>query len=211
MNLSRLSENKFSVGVVIFNLLFSLVLVIFFVNVVIFMGCFSAGERVNPVATELVRLVVYGSSEREGLNTVSARISLLDTSGNEISVIERSWLGSYLSIEFMCADIYGKRYYFPYMVKGTETIAEKGSFSIKRKGTCLFPYFIDNGRCFLYARTDERSQKDFYMISRLSKNPVAFYLTKNAFRTDVNLARCENGAYYGIYSLEDGKLVLERE
>lgn len=211
MNLSRLSENKFSVGVVIFNLLFSLVLVIFFVNVVIFMGCFSAGERVNPVATELVRLVVYGSSEREGLNTVSARISLLDMSGNEISVIERSWLGSYLFVEFMCADIYGKRYYFPYMVKGTETVAEKGSFSIKRKGTCLFPYFIDNGRCFLYSQTDERSKKDLYMISRLSKNPIAFYLTKNAFRVNVSLARCESGAYYGIYLGEDGKLILKNE
>lgn len=202
---------KYRASLVLFNLVFSFVLVSFIFFVVLFAGCFTASGRVPSPSFQIARIMVYGSSESEVGKTVSARIAILDTGGNEIAVIERSWQGFYLSMEFVKAEILSRRYYFPYLVKGSEKIIEKKRFFRKKKGTCLYPYYIENSRCLLYGTKNENIQKDLYKIANTAKNPFALLFPGFAGRVVFDLSRCENGIFYGIYSDGEGGLVLEKE
>lgn len=155
--------------------------------------------------------MIYGSSENKDGNTVSAKIAILDTNGTEISVVERSWQGSYLSMEFASLSLNGKNYFFPYLVKGTESVIERESIFRKKRGTFLYPYFIENYSCLLFSSDDEDVQKNLYKIAQSAKNPFAVYFTKFSRRFVVNLSMCESGVYYGIFTDSDGKLSVRKE
>ena len=58
-----------------------------------------------PNDLPIMQVVFYGKSEDLGMNTLSARISILDSSGNDVSVIERSWKNDGIEILFKKLDI----------------------------------------------------------------------------------------------------------
>ena len=95
----------------------------FFVFYVIFV-CWSAISCLNAAATmsgnipqEFLRIKIYGSSTDSdgsvGSSTVSGTFSIIDSNANEIAVIERSWSGSYLAVEFARIGMDGKYFVFP--------------------------------------------------------------------------------------------------
>ena len=175
-------------------------------------SCMTSARYVPGRPYEALRFIVYGSTSENESNTVSGKITVLDTSGNEISSIERSWPGSYLSLEFCTATFDSKKYFFPYRVKGLNTIMEKSSgFNSLHKGTNLYPYFMENGECILYSPQEGASvRRGLYKIARFASWPL-FFKTKYASFLSVDLSRCESGVFYSLFVTEDGKLSVVRE
>ncbi len=210
----RLQEGRIGAGMVLFNLFFSAVLFFFLVNVMLFASAFSASERLECPSFQIARIMLYGNSGPCGADSVSGRLAILDTSGGEVAVIERSWAGFYLSMEFLQADFYGKKYYFPYRVKGTDVIMESRAVFGKKRGTYLYPYFIEGGRCLLFGgngESDQYVQRELFKIARVAKNPAARCLSKISGHIEVNLSHCESGVHYGVFIDEKGNLSLARE
>src|SRR5574344_1696983 len=104
---------------VIFNTLFLTMLLFFIVLAFRFGSCFGAASRLPRTRNyEIVRVLIYGTSRSENGDTVSAVISVLDVSGNECAVLERSWKGSSLAMDFRSAEFSGRKFIFPAKVYG---------------------------------------------------------------------------------------------
>ena len=77
--------------------------VIVFVNLGIFFSSMISSKKLSVYKDsqhEIMRIKIYGSSNSKDENFISGSFSIIDTNGNEIAVIERSWNGSYLVVEF---------------------------------------------------------------------------------------------------------------
>lgn len=206
-----MQENKFSVLGIIFNIIFSLLLFFFVIQLFWVSSFISAGKKVPAMSYEIIRLVVYGSSEDSDGSTVSAKISILDTNGNEISAIERSWPGSYLALDFTSAIFGSNRYFFPYRVRGVQSIIDKNEMG-NRKGTLLYPYFMENGECILYSLYEgEGARKELYKIAKFASRSTLFSHAKYTGDLCVDLSRCESSVSYGIFATEGGSLALVKE
>ena len=122
-------ESRRTAGYFIFNTVFASVLALFIVFSVRFANCFAAAERLPSVERyEIMRILLYGTSVGSDGETVSASVSLLDTSGNECARIERSWRGSALAVNFKSAEFSGKRFYFPCELYGREIVSTSPLF-----------------------------------------------------------------------------------
>ena len=118
-------------GYFIFNAVFASFLALFIVFAVRFANCFGAAERLPGVERyEIMRILPYGTSAGSDGETVSASVSILDTSGNECARIERSWRGSVLAVDFKSAEFSGKRFYFPCELYGREIVSAASPFSV---------------------------------------------------------------------------------
>ena len=147
---------------------------------------------------EILRINIFGNSQQEGENTVSASFSLIDSSGNEIAVIERSWVGNYLTIDFYRVSINKKIFYFPSEICSKDQIYE-GSRLKHKKGTELSRYYDENGQCMLlgYGST-LKQRKALYNISVIATHKYPFYdfaISKNIV---IDLSLCKNDVYYSI-------------
>lgn len=86
--------------------LFSPLFTLFLASYIIFtcwstLACLNAAASLpSNIPQEFLRIKIYGSSSDSDGNTVSGTFSIIDTNGNEIAVIERSWSGAYLAVEF---------------------------------------------------------------------------------------------------------------
>ena len=66
-----------------------------------YISLYSAASRLKKTSQqEFLRVRIYGSSSSLDGNTISASFSIVDKAGNEIAVIERSWSGNYLAVDF---------------------------------------------------------------------------------------------------------------
>ena len=205
-------NRKYSFGVILFNSIFSLMLFIFFISSVNILNCVTSAKKINIPSFQMVRIILYGSSQEKSGDTISGRIALMDTNGNEIAVMERSWQGSYLFMDFTKTDISGKNLYFPCMVRSADKIYEKKSKLSRPKGTYLYPYYIENHQCLLYSGFDEENiRNSLYKIARFAKHPGIMYFSNFTKTVVVNLSACQSGVYYGIFVDEDGKLILREE
>ena len=207
-----MSDKRYTLEVIIFNAVFSLILSIFFVNSLNVLNCVNACKKIECIPFQMARIVLYGFSHEESSDTISGRLALMDTKGNEIAVIERSWQGNYLFMDFTKADISEKNFYFPYMIRSTERLYEKKSRFRRRKGTYLYPYFMENRQCLLFSNSEgESSRRNLYKVAEFSRNPGIMYFSDITKNIVVNLSECQSGVYYGIFLNEEGKLVLREE
>ena len=207
-----MSNSKYSFGVIVFNFLFSVILIAFFINSISVLNVITASKTLESPSFQIVRVLLYGSSQEDSGDTLSGRISLMDTKGNEIAVIERSWPGVYLFIDFTKSNISGKNFYFPYLIRSTEKLYEKNNKLKRRKGTYLYPYFMENRQCLLFNSSEnEKSRRDLYKVAKFSKNPGIMYFSDITKNIVVNLSECQSGIYYGIFINEEGKLVFREE
>ncbi|MCR5290753.1 MAG: hypothetical protein K6E51_12240 [Treponema sp.] len=180
----------------IFLLSFGVVTVQFFL-------CFGAAKSL-PVSFRYVvmRVVVYGRGVDGGNDTISARVSLLNTEETEIAVIERSWKGDTLYIDFAGAEFSGRVVHFPVSIHSNQ----------RSEGTRLDPYYIDRHQCLLFSSDfDKRQQKQLYHLAQYSLGQARRIYNSFARQYTLDLSQCASGQYYSVVAGFDGTLLLVSE
>ena len=174
-----------------------------------FLVSFFSYAAVSPDSHQVLRVILYGSSNTPEGDTVSAKIAVLNRQGDDIAVIERSWPASFLAVDFSTAEFGDKIYSFPEKIYGTNSVIPRHAFFMNRRpGTNLAPYYLENRRCLF--GNDEREQKNLYKIANFALSPFSVLITGFSKKYTVNLAACEAGIYYGVF-VENGTLALRRE
>ena len=197
-------------GYIIFNAVFTSLLAAFIVFAVGFANCFSAAERLPSIERyEIMRILLYGTSAGGDGETVSASVSILDTSGNECARIERSWRGSALAVDFKSAQFSGKRFYFPCELYGREIVSPSSAL-FRRRGTELFRYYNENGQCMLLGDPSPfEGRRDLYALARFAFSPFSAFASGFSRGYSADLAQCRAGVYYSIIVGTDGTLKIE--
>ncbi|MBQ9495670.1 MAG: hypothetical protein IJR50_08540 [Treponema sp.] len=195
----------------IFTIIFTLLFACFIIFALSFAQCFGAAARIPHIENyEIIRILIYGASASEGGETISAVISLLDTSGNECAAIERSWRGSSLAIDFKSAEFSKKKLLFPYMIYGRTTILPQRTFA--KAGTKLPQYYGEHGKCLLLgAGSTFEDRRNLHTLLRFALNPAARFAAGFSRTYTVDLSRCATGVYYSITTGTDGTIELRRE
>ena len=155
--------------------------------------------------TEFLRIKIYGSSSLPDGNTISGTFSIIDSKGAEIAVIERSWQGSYLAVEFLTVNIFNKSFSFPSSIYGKEKILDDKKS--KKNGTSLEKYYNENGKCFLVS--SRNSQRALYNICSFAQEKIPlvdFVINK---KTTIDLSNCEFNKYYSIAQDSRGNFILQ--
>lgn len=197
-------------GYFIFNAVFASLLILFIVFAVRFANCFGAAERLPAIERyEIMRILIYGTSVGADGETVSASVSILDTSGNECARIERSWRGSVLAVDFKSAEFSGKRFYFPCELYGREIVSASSPF-FRRRGTELFRYYNENKQCMLLgASSPFERRRDLYALARFALSPFSAFAAGFSRGYSADLAQCRAGVHYSVIVGTDGILKIE--
>ncbi len=126
---------------------FSLALLAIFLGfasfyIFLFARCFFAEKHVPNLGEQaIMRVEIYGTS----LDTVSARFALLDTSGREFAVLDRSWSGNVLSVEFTSAAFGNREFLFPLNICAEQYLPLGKSRTYR--GTPLPRYYLYDDVC----------------------------------------------------------------
>ena len=177
-----------------------------------YLACWnSAMSLPSNIPQEFLRIKIYGSSSDSADSsdsTVSGTFSIIDSNGNEIAVIERSWGGSYLAVEFARVSLNGKYFVFPSRIYGKNRIIEERRE--RSHGTLLEKYYDDYGQCMLLGYGSSlRQRKLLYKIAAFATGK---YLVPNfglVTRFSIDLSGCRPDRYYSIRFAEAGNFVVE--
>ncbi|SEQ71140.1 hypothetical protein SAMN04487977_10922 [Treponema bryantii] len=199
--------------------LFSPLLTLFVIAFIVFtcwtyLSSWNAATSLpSNIPQEFLRIKIYGSSsEIEGVgstgSTVSGTFSIIDSNGNEIAVIERSWSGSYLAVEFARVGVDGKYFIFPSRIYGKNRIIEERRE--RSHGTLLEKYYDDYGQCMLlgYGST-LRQRKLLYRIAVFATGKYHVPGFSLMSRFSIDLSGCRPDRYYSIGFNADGGYVIE--
>ena len=85
---------------VFFGILFSLAGIMLLLQLIGYLQCYYFVQKIPQDNGQILRVMLFGSSETSDGETVSAKISILDRSGSEIAAVERSWPQLYLAVSF---------------------------------------------------------------------------------------------------------------
>ena len=193
---------------------FSPLLTLFIIAYIVFscwayLACWNSAVSLSQnIPQEFLRIKIYGStSEFEG-NTVSGTISIIDSNGNEIAVIERSWSGSYLAVEFARVSSGGKYFVFPSRIYGKNRIIEERRERFH--GTLLEKYYDDYNQCMLlgYGST-LRQRKLLYRIAAFATGKYKIPTFGLVKRFSIDLSGCRPDRYYSISFDENGSYFVE--
>lgn len=186
------------------------VIAIFFIlfNIYTFYSVWkSSTNLLQPAQQEYIRLIIYGNSSTSSGNTISAAFSIVDTNGNEIAKIERSWTGNYLAVEFAQSDFDGKSFLFPTYIYGKDRIMQSNPSG--KKKTSLEKFYDDNKQCLLlgFGTTyDERN--DLYKIARFTTRKIPVLSFGHISNYSIDLSECLINHYYSIQRTSDGRLIV---
>ena len=193
--------------------LFSPVIIFFIILYVVFtcwsyLSCWNAAASLpSNVPQEFLRIKIYGSSYDSEF-TVSGTFSVIDSNGNEIAVIERSWSGSYLAVEFARVYADGKYFVFPSRIYGKDRITE-----VRRErshGSLLEKYYDDYGQCMLLGYGSSlRQRKLLYKIAAFATGKYKVPGFGLSSRFSIDLSNCRPDKYYSIRFNEDGSYAVE--
>ena len=170
-----------------------------------YLSCWNAASSLpSNIPQEFLRIKIYTTNE----DTVSGTFSIIDSNGNEIAVIERSWGGSYLAVEFARVSIDGKYFIFPSRIYGKNRIIEERSE--RSHGTLLEKYYDDYGQCMLLGHGSTLKQRKLlYKIAAFATGKYkvpSFALVTNF---SIDLSACRPDKYYSITFNSDGSHLLE--
>ncbi len=191
---------------------------LFIIFYVIFV-CWSAISCLNAAATmsgnipqEFLRIKIYGSSTESdgsvGTSTVSGTFSIIDSNANEIAVIERSWSGSYLAVEFARIGMDGKYFVFPSRIYGKNRIIEERRE--RSHGTLLEKYYDDYGQCMLLGYgSSYQARKKLYRIAAFATGKYKVPSFGLVSRFSIDLSGCRPDRYYSISFDENGRYVVQ--
>ena len=200
MAVKKLSRRK-----LFFSILFSVAGILLVLQLVGYLQCYYFVQKIPQDNDQILRVMLFGSSENPEGETVSAKFSLLDQNGNDIAVIERSWPDSFLAVDFSTSERKGIINYFPEKIYGTDSVISRKHFFIRKSGTNLIPYYMENRKCLF--GISETEQSKMYDAAVFALNPLSFLYSK---KYTVNLSLCKTAVYYGIF-IENGKLILRKE
>ena len=178
------------------------------------LACWNAAASLKEnIPQEFLRIKIYGSSSAaassisEG-STVSGTFSIIDSNGNEIAVIERSWAGSYLAVEFARIGSEGKYFVFPSRIYGKNRIIEERRE--RSHGTLLEKYYDDYGQCMLLGYGSSLSdRKKLYRIAAFATGKYRVPSFGLVTRFSIDLSGCRPDRYYSISFNENGSYVVE--
>lgn len=155
---------------------------------------------------EYLRIKIYGSSYNDDGNTISGNFSLINENGLEIAVIERSWSGSYLAVDFKEIKMADKSFSFPEKIYGRDELLQ---YSHKpNKGTSLGKYYNENGEFILLGNNSTKMlRKKYYKIASFALGKNIFSL-KYKKTVTIDLSSCINGKYYSIVRVPSGNYLL---
>ena len=171
-----------------------------------YLACWtSVAALPSNVPQEFLRIKIYGSSSDA---TVSGTFAIIDSNGNEIAAIERSWTGSYLAVEFARVGVDGKYFIFPSRIYGKNRIIEERRE--RSHGTLLEKYYDDYSQCMLlgYGST-LKQRKQLYRIASFATGKYAVPTFGLVTRFSINLSECRPDHYYSISFNADGSYLLE--
>ena len=172
----------------------------------IFVRCALVARSVPESArTPLMRVMIYGNSPE----TVSARFSLLDTSGREFAVLDRSWSGQALSVEFSSAAFGGKEVLFPLRIYSRRFLQD--GRTIRYPGTRLTRYYMSDGEFPLAGSS----------LPGKARSALRAFAVFAAFQSEkfqsrysriytLDLSGCAGGETYEISSNSSGGLSIAR-
>ena len=164
----------------------------------------SAASLPSNIPQEFLRIKIYGITD----DTVSGTFSIIDSNGNEIAVIERSWSGSYLAVEFACIRLTDKYFIFPSRIYGRKRIIEERHE--RSKGTFLEKYYDDYGQCMLLGYGSSLSQrKKLYSIAAFATGKYKVPSFGLVRRFSIDLSGCRPEKYYSISFEENGQFKIE--
>lgn len=186
-------------------LLFTWVLFVF----VTFLSVYHAAAQIRqPNQQEFMRVRLYGSSSTADGNTISASFKIMDTAGNEIAAVERSWSGNYLSVDFVETSFRDKFFIFPVRIYGKERIME--TKKDRHGGSLLEKYYDDNGQCLLlgYGSSLYERQELYKIAAFATKKYLIVPSFGHTTTYSIDLSECKNDVYYSIQILSDGRIVV---
>jgi len=157
---------------------------------------------------DFVHFTIFGSSTNDEVNTVSAHFSIVDSRGNIITEIERSWNGNYLAIEFAQSELNGKYFIFPSRIYAKERIIEGGQN--RKFGTELEKYYEENNQCILLGTKSRKDRENLYVISRFTNKKFKVPTFNVVSTYTLDLSNCKTETYYTISCDANGKLTLHQ-
>lgn len=192
---------------------------------------FSVKGCPSEQGQELLRIKIYGSSTGPEGNTISATFSIIDTNGNEIAVIERSWSGVYLAVEFSKLTLFNENYIFPSKIYGKDRIIDEYSLAMgtalhgnrlamgtalidklkfSSSGTDLVKYYNENNQCMLlgYESTYKKRSR-LFMISSFTTGKIPVFNFGLSKKIIIDLSNCSSDRYYSIKSNYFGDLEIQ--
>lgn len=208
--LLNLQQNKQLVYKFICSLFFFILFFYFLFVGVFFLRCiFSVNFCNSSFNQEFLRVKIYGSSSINNENTVSATFSVINSTGDEISVIERSWSGSYLAVDFSSLNIGGKIFVFPSFIYGKNRISENRQN--KNRGIDITRYYNDFKQCLLLGYdTTFKERKNLYYLCLFATKKIFIPPFKKIKTIQIDLSNCKNEKYYSIKTDEKGNLFVEK-
>lgn len=194
-------RNWFAKSIVIFSslLLFSVLLGIGAAFVFQFYTCSAAAARLgdqSPISP--VQFYIYGTSP----GTVSCRFGLYDNFGREIAMIERSWNGTELYLDFAKAQFGDTVLLFPLRLYTDES---------RGNGIELSHYYLKENFCQIYSTLgdDEQQKRDFARLCAFAKtsgkNP--FFVNYTGVAT-VRLTGYKTGKTATIFTAPNGNVLV---
>ncbi len=195
------------------SMLLYLIILFFFAfiisNVLLYLSCFNASYKIAENNNqEYLRVKIYGSSVSPEGNTVSGTFSIIDSNGNEIATIERSWSGAYLAVEFVQVDLNGRYFIFPSKIYGKNRIIEDRKE--RKKGISLEKYYNDYGQCMLLGfGSSLKERKNLYKISVFATQKYHLFTFGHTSKYTIDLSDCKTNRYYTIACDSNGKLELK--
>ena len=194
--------------------IFTFLIVFFLLSIIIFSVYLFQFVYVKKIVSELpeyaseeyLRIKIYGSSYNDDGNTISGNFAIINENGLEIAVVERSWSGSYLAVDFKEIKMADKTFIFPEKIYGRDHILQ---YSHKpNKGTSLGKYYNENGEFILLGyKSTKNLRKKCYKIASFALGKNIFSLKyKKTFTID--LSSCINGKYYSIVRVPSGNYLL---
>ena len=194
-------------------IIFTLILYIIF-TCWSYLACWNSAVTLpSNIPQEFLRIKIFGSSSEAEAgvsagNTVSGTFSIIDSNGNEIAVIERSWSGSYLAVEFARVGVDGKYFIFPSRIYGKNHIIEERRE--RSHGTLLEKYYDDYNQCMLLGYGSSLKQRK--LLYRISSFATGKYLVPTfglVTRFSIDLSSCRPDKYYSIRFSSNGNYIIE--
>ena len=174
-----------------------------------YLSCWNAAVTLpSNIPQEFLRIKIYGSFSDATDSTVSGMFSIIDSNGNEIAVIERSWTGSYLAVEFARVSVDGKYFIFPSRIYGKNRIIEERRE--RSHGTLLEKYYDDDSQCMLFGYGSTLRQRKY--LYKIASFATGKYLVPNfglVTRFSIDLSGCRPDRFYSIRFNEAGTFSLE--
>jgi hypothetical protein len=155
---------------------------------------YRAGANAQYIAGKtfgvIMRFTVYGAGD----TTISGRVWFYDRDGKETGIIERSWNGWELFLEFVTADFENVHVVFPYKIYTNEISS--------RYGTDCFPRYDWNDMPGIYDSSvlKEQERNAFKIVFRHVKTVLALNLSPSRIRMNtVHLRNPQSGRIYAVY------------